>query len=84
MKTIGINPKTKEKLTEFADGLSINKAMRKLLESAEPSETYSQKPSYVNIGIDDDLFDKLKKCKKYSSESHSVTIERLLDEFNTD
>ena len=73
----------KDKLDVFADGKSTNKAIRELLEPIDEFEPIIEqgKQKYYIIKIDDDLLDKLKRCKKYTNESHSDTIERLLDEF---
>lgn len=84
MKSVTLRQEVKDKLDEFADGKSTNKAIRELLESAdefEPTTDKDKRKKYYNIKIDDDLLDKLKKCKKYTNESHSDVIERLLDEF---
>ena len=82
MKTIRIDLDIKNRLVEFGDGTSSNKALRLLLDQVEePSEVIEcAKPQYYNIKIDDDLLDKLNRCKKYSKESHSQVISRLLDE----
>ena len=77
----------KNKLDGFADGLSTNKAIRKLLADVpdvDAVEYKSKKKEYYNIKVDDDLLDKLKRCKQYSNESHSDTIARLLDEYQDD
>ena len=82
MKTIQLRKETKVRLDIFAKHKSINKAMRELLESAETVDTVPKpKTEYANIHIDDDLWIKLKNCKKHDGESHSDVIERLLDEF---
>lgn len=81
MKTISIKLKTKEKLDQYRsiDGLSYNKAVRKLLESADSiDEVIECKPQYYNLKIDDDLLVKLNNCRLYSNESHSDILSRLL------
>ena len=85
MSTIQIRKKTKKRLDAFADGRSINKAMRELLKDAEVvDEMKICKFEFANIRIDDDLHQKLKKCKKHSKESYSDVIERLLDSHQSD
>lgn len=80
LKTIGIRKKTKKRLDAFADGRSINKAMRELLDSTDVIEDVKEcKFEFVNINIDEDIWEKLKRCKIHSKESHSDVIERLLD-----
>lgn len=81
MKTLTLELKTKRKLDTFADGLSNNKAIRKLLDNASVVDTVECKKEYYNVKVDDDLLDKIKKCKRYSNESHSDVIDRLLDEY---
>ena len=82
MKTIKIKTDVKERLEVFADGESINKAMRRLLESVELVDNVDgvSDASDINIHIDDDLLELLKRCKIVASESHSDTISRLLSE----
>ena len=80
MKTIKIRLDVKRKLDEFSEGKSINKTMRALLEDAETYEHPNYELKFININMDDDLLVKLKKCKLTPSESHSDTIERLLNE----
>lgn len=84
MKTIRVNKDIKKRLDLFPEAKSINKTMRMLVEDAEKFEQYTPKKrdnQTININMDDDVFDKFLKCKKYPNESHSDTIERLLDEF---
>lgn len=83
MKTITLRQEVKNELDKYADGRSVNKAVRMLLENAEEQEIMGRcdkKGKFYNIKVDDDLLDKLKRCKKYSNESHSDTIKRLLSE----
>ena len=80
MKNIKIRRQVKTELEEFADGKSINKAMRELLENAETHTQTEYEMSFININFDDDLLDKLKQCKLSPSESHSDTISRLIRE----
>ena len=85
MKSVTLKQTVKDKLDKFANGKSTNKAIRELLESAdefEPTIELNKRQKCYNIKIDDDLLDKLKRCKKYTNESHSDVIERLLDEFH--
>ena len=83
MKSVTLRKDVKDKLDVFADGLSVNKAVRKLLENADTYDKADAVVSqeYYNIKIDDDLLIKLKNCKLVNSESHSDTINRLLDEY---
>ncbi|WP_405297981.1 hypothetical protein [Methanobrevibacter sp.] len=79
MKTIRITKDVKRELDKFADGKSINKAMRELLNSAEIVEDVAEcEKEYANIHIDDDLLEKLNRCKKCKNESQSEVIARLL------
>ena len=80
MKTIKIRIDVKKKLDEFSEGKSINKTMRILLENAKTYEHHNHELKFININMDDDLLDKLKKCKISPSESYSDAINRLLDE----
>ena len=83
MKTVQITKEVKQKLDKFSGDKSINNAMKELLKDAETHTP--QKPSkieYVNIHMDNDLLIKLKNCKKSTKESHSITISRLIDEYN--
>ena len=82
MKSVTLKLDVKKKLDAYADGKSTNKAIRELLATAETFdevEERNKRTKVYNIKIDDDLLEKLHKCKKYSSESHSDVIERLLD-----
>lgn len=54
--------------------------MRILLENAKTYELHNHELKFININMDDDLLDKLKKCKISPSESYSDAINRLLDE----
>lgn len=80
MKTIKIKKYVKDQLEVFADGESLNKAMRRLLESSDVVECVELDESPVNVNIDDDVWEMLKRCKVVTSESHSDTISRLLTE----
>lgn len=83
MKTIKIHTEVKKRLDKARDGKSVNKFMRILLEDAEEYNVDISKPvDVININMDDELLDKLKRCKKSSSESHSETISRLLDSYD--
>ena len=80
LKTIQIRKETKDRLDAIADGKSYNKLMRELLKDVEVNDDIVQcNYEYSNIHIDEDLLDKLRKCKMHSKESHSDVIERLLD-----
>ena len=80
MKNIKIRRQVKDELNAYFDGMSVNKAMRLLLEDAETHEQTVYDDSSININMDDDLLEKLKRCKLSPSESHSDTIARLLKE----
>ena len=80
MKTIKIKKYVKDQLEVFADGESLNKAMRRLLESSDVVGCVELDESPVNVNIDDDVWEMLKRCKVVTSESHSDTISRLLTE----
>ena len=83
MKTIKINEETKKKLRAFGKDKSIPCTIKLLLKNAEPvDEIIDNKKKMVNIRIHDEDFDKLKSCKKFSTESHSDVILRLLDEID--
>jgi predicted CopG family antitoxin len=82
MKTIQIRKGVKRRLDTFADGKSINKAMRELLSDVDTVEPVqcSRRADSINIHMDDDLLVKLRNCKRYSHESHSEVISRLLSD----
>lgn len=85
MKTIKIRQDVKDKLDEFPDAKTITKTMKILVENAETYEQYSSDNSaktHININMDDKVFEKFLKCKKYPNETHSDTIERLLNDYN--
>lgn len=81
MKTVRLRKDVKEKLDLFGDGKSNNKAMRELLEDADTFDEVIEVTGkeYYNIKIDDDLLQKLDDCKKYSNESRSDIVLRLLE-----
>jgi len=82
MKTIKIHTRVKKRLDEVSEGQSINKFMRVLLKDAEEFNVNIDKPvDTININMDDELLEKLKRCKLYPGESHSETISRLLDNY---
>ena len=82
LKTISVRKKTKQRLDAIADDKSINKFMRELLDNTEVVEDVKEgRFEFANIHIDEDLWDKLKRCKIHSKESHSDVIERLLDNY---
>ncbi len=84
MKTIKIRDDTKARLDAFPYSKSITKTMKMIVDNAEEYDQYESKNksrTNININMNDDVFDKFLKCKKYPNESHSDTIERLLDEF---
>ena len=86
MKNIKIRKDVKQRLEEFKESnelTSINKAMRLLLEDAEEHTLpdLGEKP-FIGINLDDELLDKLKRCKMHHFETHSDTIDRLISEKN--
>ena len=80
MKTIRIRRDVRERLESFADGKSVNKAMRLLLEDVETGDEQKavEKVQYININFDDELLPKLRVCKAYPNESYSDVIDRLI------
>jgi len=80
MKTISIPLEIKELLDEFGNGKSVNKTMAELLEDVESSEETEEYKGKININMDNELFDKLKQCRLYSSEPYASVIFRLISE----
>lgn len=81
MKTVSLKQSTKDLLDEYGDGLSNNKAIGKLLdESDPPSEVIEVEYESYNIKVDEDTYDRLLKYRKYSNESLSNIVLRLLME----
>ena len=81
-KTIRLRKEVKERLDAFADGRSSNRAMKMLLEDAQTFDCVDiPKQEYYNIKIDEDLLDKLNRCRMNSRETHSDIVSRLLDEY---
>ena len=81
MKTIRISKEVKKELDKFAEGRSINNAMKELLASANVVDNVVEcEKEYANIHIDEELLEQLNRCKKCENESHSVTIARLLSD----
>ena len=79
MSTIQIRKETKEKLSKYADGRSMNAVIGELVQDAPKSDKVDKAiREYSNIRIDSDVLQELKKCKIHTAESHSDVIERLL------
>lgn len=78
MKTIRIPVEIKILLEEFADGDSINKAMKRLLQDVETNESLDTNRGTINIHMDEDVYDKLTACRLYPTESYGSVIYRLL------
>ena len=80
MTIVQIRKEVKEKLVEYADGKSMNKAVAELVQDAPTYDSgVRHNQEYANIRIDDEVFDRLKRCKEYPNETHSETIIRLLN-----
>ena len=78
MKTIKISREIEKELRVFADGQSINKAMRRLLQDVEPVDNSLQLDGFININMDDDLLEMLGHCRIYPDEPYGSVIFRLL------
>ena len=87
MKNIKIRKDIKERLDNFKsdESLSVNQKLELLVTDAR---TYDDKSiddlanQHININMSDEIWAKLKNCKKYCKEPFSETISRLLDEYS--
>lgn len=86
MTTIQVTKETREKIREYSDNESVDKALNRLLdESSISDEEYhrkSRRKSKTNISLSESTFERLKKYKLSDDESHSDTICRLLRELD--
>ena len=80
MKTISVPVEIKVMLEELGDGKSINEVMELLLDSVDiPDEDEKSKNmGRINIWINQENLDKLKKLKNFPTETYGSIIYRLL------
>lgn len=67
-------------LDDYGDGLSVNKTLKELLEDVEVRESLDEPLGFINITMDDDVHDKLTKCRIYPDESLASVIYRLISD----
>lgn len=84
MKTILISKEIEKHLRTFADGESINKAMRRLLQQSSKSNNDEQLTGHININMDDDLLLELASHRVYPDEPYASVIYRLLQSVDSD
>ena len=86
MTTIQGTKETREKIRQYSNNESVDKALNRLLdESSISDEMHDRKrkrKSKTNISVSSETFERLKMYKKYPDESHSDTICRLLRELD--
>jgi len=80
--TINLSKKTKEKLLALMNEDSPKAAVKKLLDMSEkPSELIeSNRDESTNIRLDPDTHKRLDEYRKYSNETNTQLIERLISE----
>lgn len=65
-------------LDDYGDGLSVNKTLEQLLEDVDANESLDEPLGFINITMDDDVHDKLTRCRIYPNEPLASVIYRLI------
>ena len=78
MKNIKIPIEIKVMLDKFGDGKSVNKTMKELLKDVDTPDELAEPLGHININMDDDVLEKLSRCRAFPFESYGSVIYRLL------
>ena len=79
LKNISISREIHKQLVEFGDGNPITKTMETLVDDVGPMDLENQEQGLININLDEDVYNKLVRCRAYPNESFASVIYRLLE-----